>query len=171
MFTVAWKTDRNHHSSERQHPDSLIQYLFPAQIKTRFFLSYLEFLSPDGLHLTLFTDGELVCDLGVGRVELGPGEVIPFLGDLCDHLVVTTFLDDVVRDSWSGMKVRLLKKNQTRDRYRQRKSLIPGPSSYQPACRTRRIHPGSRFPIFQRRPLRWCRLCRGARAEMLSQAE
>lgn len=61
--------------------------------------SYLEFLLSDGLHIALLADGERVGDLGVCGVDLGPGEVVSVLGDLCDHLVVATLLDDVVGDA------------------------------------------------------------------------
>lgn len=64
--------------------------------------SYLEFLPSDGLHIALLADGELVGDLGVRGVDLGPGEVVSVLGDLCDQLVVATLLDDFVGDACSG---------------------------------------------------------------------
>lgn len=66
------------------------------------FLSHLELLSSDGLHVALLSDGEVVGDLGVGGVDLGPGEGIAVLGDLRDQLVVTALLNDVIGDAWSG---------------------------------------------------------------------
>lgn len=63
------------------------------------FLAHLELLSSDGLHVTLLPDGEVVGDLGVGGVDLGPGEGIAILGDLRDQLVVTTLLNDVIGDT------------------------------------------------------------------------
>lgn len=68
-------------------------------LTSRFFASYLEFLSSDSLHVALLADGELVGDLGVCWIDLGPGEVIAFLSDLCDQLVVTALLNDVIRDT------------------------------------------------------------------------
>lgn len=61
--------------------------------------SYLEALSSDGLHVALLANGKVVGDLGVGRVMLRPGEVIPTLDDLRDRLVVAALLDDVVWDT------------------------------------------------------------------------
>lgn len=63
------------------------------------FLSHLELLSSDGLHVALLSDGEVVGDLGVGGVDLGPGEGIAVLGDLRDQLVVTALLNDVIGDA------------------------------------------------------------------------
>lgn len=63
------------------------------------FASYLEFLSSDGLHVALLANGELVGDLGVCGVDLGPGEVVAALSDLCDQLVVTALLNNVIRDT------------------------------------------------------------------------
>lgn len=63
------------------------------------FFSYLEFRPPDGLHVALLADGEGVGDLVAFWVDVGPAEGVAVLGDLCDHPVVTTFLDDVSGDS------------------------------------------------------------------------
>lgn len=63
---------------------------------------YLEFLSTNGLHITLLANGEVVGDLVVFGVDLGPGEVIALLGNFCDQLVVAAPLNDIVRDPYSG---------------------------------------------------------------------
>lgn len=75
-----------------------------GSVGSGFFASYLEFLSSNGLHVALLVDGEGVGDLGVFGVELCPGEGIPILGDLCDHLVVTAFLDDVIGDTYEDRR-------------------------------------------------------------------
>lgn len=61
--------------------------------------SHLEFLSTDGLHIALLANGELVADFGVCRINLSPDEVIAILANLCDELVVTALLNDVIRDT------------------------------------------------------------------------
>lgn len=59
----------------------------------------LEFLPSNGLHVAFLADGEGVGDLGICGVNLGPGECVAVLGHLCDQLVVTAFLNDVIRDT------------------------------------------------------------------------
>ena len=88
---------------------AMVSCLFPAKLKLKteydkgqisgFFPSYLEFLSSNGLHITLLADGELVGDRGVCGVDLGPGEVVAVLGDLCDQLVVAALLNDCIGDT------------------------------------------------------------------------
>lgn len=67
--------------------------------RTNCFLSYLEFLSSDGFHITLLANGEPVGDFCVCGVDLGPCEVIAVLGNLSDQLVVAALLDDVIGDT------------------------------------------------------------------------
>lgn len=77
-------------------------FILPPPFDTRIVLllcSYLEFLPPDGLHVGLLADGEGVGDFVAFWVEVGPAEGVAVLGDFCDHLVVTAFLDDVSGDS------------------------------------------------------------------------
>ena len=87
----------------------MVSCLFPAklELKTEYYKiqisgfcpSYLEFLSSNGLHISLLADGELVGDRGVCWVDLGPGEVVAVLGDICDQLVVTALLNDSIGDT------------------------------------------------------------------------
>lgn len=103
MCTVAWK-NTGCNQSEYFHPPFHFCWVYnpPHGFISGFFASYLEFLSSDGLHVALLADGEGVGDLGVCGVDLGPGEGITILGDLCDQLVVTAFLNDVIRDTYGG---------------------------------------------------------------------
>lgn len=64
--------------------------------------SYLEFLPPDGLHVALLSDGEVVGNFGVFGVDVGPAEGVAGLGDLSDHLVVAALCDDVIGDACRG---------------------------------------------------------------------
>lgn len=98
MFTVAWehkgyKFQSLWHSSTLEH----VSY----HRRCCLLHLYLEFLSSNGLHVALFADGELVGDFSVRGVDLSPGEVVTFLGDLGDQLVVTALLDDVIGDTWT----------------------------------------------------------------------
>lgn len=76
-------------------------FILPPPFDTRVVLllcSYLEFLPPDGLHVALLADDEGVGDFVAFWVQVGPAEGVAVLGDLCDHLVVAAFLDDVSGD-------------------------------------------------------------------------
>lgn len=64
--------------------------------------TYLEFLPSDGLHVALLADGEVVGDLGLFGVDVGPAEGVARLGDLSDHLVVAALCDDIVGDACRG---------------------------------------------------------------------
>lgn len=69
-----------------------------------FLATHLELLSSNGLHVALLSNSEGVGDLGFCGVDLGPREGITILGYLCDQLVVTAFLNDVIRDTCREMR-------------------------------------------------------------------
>lgn len=111
---------------------------------------YLEFLPPNGLHVAFLADGEGVGDPGVCGVDLAPGEGVSVLGHLCDQPVVAAFLDDVSGDTCEESRRDALRKEPRL--LGKREQGRAGCASHRAACRSRRIPPGSPFPIFRRRP-------------------
>lgn len=69
-----------------------------------FLTTYLELLSSNGLHVAFLANSEVVGDLCICGVDLGPREGITILGYLCNQLVVTAFLNDVIRDTCGEMR-------------------------------------------------------------------